>query len=94
MGVLPSVRLAKIALLLVEVHIRGYWPRHEQTKQNTIIDLLRQRFGEYNFAYKFSQTSFIYIKNPQTETIKSDIYIEVGIPPKIKSMVVMLSLSQ
>ena len=54
-GVLPSVWVAKIALPLVEVYIRGYWPPHEQTKQNTIIDLPRQRFGEYNFASKLSQ---------------------------------------
>ena len=43
-----SIWLAVIALPLVEVHIKGYGPRHEQTKQNTIIDLLRQMFGEYN----------------------------------------------
>ena len=42
--------MAEIALPLVEVHIRGYWPRHEQTKQTTIIDFPRQRFGEFNFA--------------------------------------------
>ena len=35
--------MAEIALPLVEVHIRGYWPLHEQTKQNTKIDWPRHR---------------------------------------------------
>ena len=81
--------MVKIALPLVEVHLKGYWPRHEQTKQNTIIDLPRQRFGEYNFASIFSQPPlFTYANIPRTDKRhrtqdgRKKRHIEVGTPPK------------